>query len=114
MLILIQFVLMTGIVWFTAAANVYLRDARNVVEVATAVFYVTPVFYDLRRVPEDVRRHLELQPHDDTRGRLEGVFCSTAACPTSAGSGSWPPRAALALMSFAVFRRLEGGFADEL
>jgi lipopolysaccharide transport system permease protein len=62
-LLIIQFTLMCGVTWLTSAAAVYLRDVRNLVGVAiTLLFYVTPVFYDLRRVPENLRQLLELNP----------------------------------------------------
>jgi lipopolysaccharide transport system permease protein len=114
-LLAIQFVLMLGIVWLTAAATVYVRDMRNVVDVAvTLLFYVTPVFYDLRRVPESIRPYLDINPMttlvDGWRKILiEGhVPDLPSLAIVAAASGGF------AALSFLLFQRLSGGFADEL
>ena len=62
-LLAVQLVLMCGIVWLTAAATVYLRDVRNVVGVALLLlFYLSPVFYNLSRVPDRYQWLLKLNP----------------------------------------------------
>jgi lipopolysaccharide transport system permease protein len=114
-LIVVQFVLMTAIVWLTAAATVYFRDVRNVVEIGvTLLFYFTPVFYDLRKVPEDFRQLLEVNPMtplvDGWRAVLLDGRVPDAGGLLVVGFVS----AALAAVALAVFTRLEGGFADEL
>jgi lipopolysaccharide transport system permease protein len=115
LLIAVQFVLMTAIVWLSAAITVYFRDVRNVVEVGlTLLFYFTPIFYDLRRVPDDLRRLLELNPMttivDGWRSVLIDGRIPDAGGLLVVAAGS----IALAALALVVFRRLEGGFADEL
>lgn len=114
-LLLIQFVLTCGLVWITAAAAVYLRDVRNVVDVAiTLLFYVTPVFYDLRRVPADLRGVLELNPLTPLIDAWRAVLID-GRLPS--GAGLWLTALAavvVAAAGAALFRRLEPGFADEL
>ena len=62
-LLLLQFVLMAGIAWLAAAANVFLRDIENVIGVGlTLVFYCTPVFYSLASVPVRYQTLLRLNP----------------------------------------------------
>jgi lipopolysaccharide transport system permease protein len=115
LLLAIQFVLMLGIVWLTAAATVYVRDVRNVVDVAvTLLFYVTPVFYDLRRVPEGVRPYLDINPMTTLvdgwrRILIDGKVPDLAELALVAGASG-----AFALLAYTVFQRLSGGFADEL
>jgi lipopolysaccharide transport system permease protein len=114
-LVAVQYMLMTGVVWLTSAATVYLRDVRSLVEVAlTLLFYVTPVFYDVHRIPESIRQFLYINPMvtlvDGWRtvlvdGRLPAagrlVIVALASCT-------------LAALGLVVFRRLERNFVDEL
>jgi lipopolysaccharide transport system permease protein len=110
----IQLVLMAGIVWMTAAASVYLRDVRHVVTIAlTLLFYLTPVFYELGKVPESFRWLLHLNPmttliesYRDVLigGRLPG-FGLLGVCLASV---------LVAVAGLAVFNRLRPGFVDEL
>jgi lipopolysaccharide transport system permease protein len=63
LLIVVQFVLMAGLAWLTAAATVFFRDVPNLVGVALLLlFYLTPVFYGLRNVPDRFRGLLQLNP----------------------------------------------------
>ena len=65
-LLAIQLVLMGGLAWLMAAATVYLRDVPQVVLVGlTLLFYMTPVFYSLDRVPEQIPLAARAQPADD-------------------------------------------------
>jgi lipopolysaccharide transport system permease protein len=114
-LIAIQFLLMSGLVWLTSAATVYLRDVRSLVEIAlTLLFYVTPIFYDLNRIPHHIRQYLYLNPMatlvDGWRtvlvdGRLPNGGRLLAVALASL---------ALAALGLFVFRRLERNFVDEL
>jgi lipopolysaccharide transport system permease protein len=114
-LLAIQFVMMCGLGWLTSALTVYLRDVPNIVTVGlTLLFYVTPVFYSLARVPEEQRWILELNPLgaliESYRWALLGdAFPATAQfCAAVAGSF------VIAVVGLLVFRRLRPGFVDEL
>ncbi len=63
LLLAVQFVLMVGLAWIVSAVSVYLRDVPNMVGVAVAtLFYLTPVFYPVSRVPESWRWLIDLNP----------------------------------------------------
>jgi lipopolysaccharide transport system permease protein len=114
-LLLVQFVLMCGLGWLTAAAAVYLRDVPNLVDVVlTLLFYLTPVFYDVDRISAGVRDTIELNPMtplvDSWRSVLIDGRLPAAGGLVTVAAGS----TALALTGWLVFRRLEPGFADEL
>ncbi len=52
-----------GIGFFMASLGVYLRDTQQVVAVITQVlFFMTPIFYPIAVVPEDLRWILEFNP----------------------------------------------------
>ena len=111
----IQLLLMCGIAWTVAAATVYLRDVRNAVAVGlTLLFYLTPVFYDLSRVPSQYHDPLHLNPLVVLVEGYRSVLID----------GRIPDAGELALVALAagvlaglgllLFRRLEPGLVDEL
>lgn len=58
-----MFMLILGLGYAFCAANVYLRDVKILVTVATLLgFYVTPVFYPAEQVPEQYQWLLDLNP----------------------------------------------------
>ena len=114
-LIAVQFVLMAGLAWVTSALTVYLRDVPNVVLVGlTLLFYMTPVFYSLGRVPEQYRGLLELNPLgtliEGYRAALLGQAWPGALQLGATIAASF----ALAAAGILLFRRLQRGFVDEL
>jgi homopolymeric O-antigen transport system permease protein len=111
----IQLTLMAGIAWLTAAATVYFRDVRHMVIVGvTMLFYFTPVFYDLDRLPHHFQSLLRLNPVTTiVDGYHSIVLGGTLPAP------GW--LAAVTLLSVAVaalggafFNRVSPGFVDEL
>ena len=63
LILMVQFLLTTGLGFVLCAANVYLRDINLFVGVATLLgWYVTPVFYPASAVPERFRILLQLNP----------------------------------------------------
>lgn len=114
-LLVAQLVLMSGVAWLCSALSVYLRDVPNVVLVGlTLLFYMTPVFYSLSRVPDQYRWVLELNPLgtliESYRAVLLGQPWPGAVQFGATVAGSF----ALAVAGLLVFRRLEPGFVDEL
>jgi lipopolysaccharide transport system permease protein len=114
-LLVIQFALTAGLSLIAAAVNVYFRDVQNLVGVGLLLFfYLTPIFYGTKNVPEKYRWLLHLNPMTPLINAvrdvlLEGRFprwqdlaivCSAAIVALAAG--------------IAVFRRLEPNFVDEL
>jgi ABC-type polysaccharide/polyol phosphate export permease len=62
-LLAVQFMLTTGLGFALCSANVYVRDVRLFVDVATLLgWYLTPIFYSPRSVPEAFRFVLEINP----------------------------------------------------
>jgi lipopolysaccharide transport system permease protein len=113
LLVPVQFALMAGIAWFTAAAAVFFRDVPNVVFlVLTLGFYVTPVFYDRDVLPDDYQWLLDVNPLGVLIGTYRALLLDE---PAPAGwlialvaVGS----VLLAGAGYLLFRRLEPRFAD--
>jgi lipopolysaccharide transport system permease protein len=114
-LLLIQLVLMAGVAWLCSALTVYLRDVSNVVAVGlTLLFYVTPVFYGLRSVPEDYRWVLELNPLGTLIESYRAVLLGGDFPGAGQFLGTVGVSIALAAAGLVTFRRLRPGFVDEL
>src|SRR5262245_3976491 len=62
-IIVIQFLLTTSLAYFLAAVHVTFHDTRYIVTVLLLLlFYLTPVFYDAKAVPEHYRQFYQLNP----------------------------------------------------
>ncbi len=102
-----------GFSWLLAALGVYLRDMRQFVPpILTTLMFLSPVFYPLSAVPEDVRFLVKLSPLtpilEQTRAVIfDGQLPDLTALVLSLALGSVV--AAVGLQVFQVTRR---GFAD--
>lgn len=114
-LLALQFVFTAGVALLTAAANVYLRDIQSVVVVLLLLlFYMTPIFYGLKNVPEQFHWVLRANPltafvNADRATLFEGRLPALVDISIAAGA------TLVALyVGLQVFRRLQPGFVDEL
>jgi lipopolysaccharide transport system permease protein len=111
----LQLVLMVGLAWLVAPASVYVRDLPNLVTLGLMVlFYLTPVFYSLHRIPQQYEWLLQLNPMTTLleldRALLLGLpypsvghIAGTAAFAAIVAVGGW----------FA-FERMRPGLVDHL
>ena len=111
----LQLVLMLGIAWAVAATSVYLRDIPNIVTVTLLIlFYVTPVFYAISRVPERFHWVLLANPMGTLIEAYRAVTLGSPFPPMGAFLGVAFGSVAVAALGLWAFRALEGGFVDEL
>lgn len=113
--LLVQLALLLGLAWLLSAGSVFLRDIPNVVGVVVAMlFYVTPVFYGVRAVPEQYAPVFQLNPVavliESYRAMLLGEPWPQARFLVIAAVVS----AALALLGHRAFRSASTRFADHL
>jgi lipopolysaccharide transport system permease protein len=112
---IVQFVLMAGLAWLTASVSVILRDIPNLVGLLVLLgFYITPVYFDVARVPQQYQWVLRLNPAAIFIEADRAILLGTA----------WPSPKSLvavtvlsflvAFAGYACFRRLSLSFADEL
>jgi lipopolysaccharide transport system permease protein len=113
LLIPVQFLLMAGIAWIASAAAVYFRDVPNLVFLGlTLTFYMTPVFYGARSLPDGYQWLLDVNPLAVVIGTYRALLLGEPfphawlIALVSVGS------AVLAGAGYLVFRRLEPRFAD--
>jgi lipopolysaccharide transport system permease protein len=114
-LLVVQFVLMCGLAWFTAATAVFLRDVVNIVTVGLLmVFYLTPVFYSLESVPEQYLWILHLNPMTTLLEAYRGVLLGDEFPSAMRMGGVVVGSVVVAAAGWRTFRRLEHRFVDEL
>ena len=114
-LLVLQFVMTAGVALLTSALNVYFRDVQNVVGVGLLLlFYLTPVFYGLKNVPERFRWVLELNPLTPLVSAVRAITLEGTLPATSDVVRLLVVAAGVAIAGVWVFRRLEPDFVDEL
>ena len=102
-----------GCAWLLAALGVYLRDLSQLVStVVPALMFVSPIFYPVAAVPQNLQVILLLNPLawfvEATRGALiDGVMPGFATLMLLYSSG-----VICALFGLWVFQRTKHGFAD--
>jgi lipopolysaccharide transport system permease protein len=115
LLIVMQFVLMAGLAWMTAALSVFFRDVPNLVGVGLLLlFYLTPVFYGLRNLPGKFQRVLQLNPLTT----IVEAYRSALLGDPAPGIGRLAAVVAfsvlVAVVGFVSFHRVERRFVDYL
>lgn len=102
-----------GVSWILSSLGAFLRDIANMVELGvTVLFFLTPIFYSLDRVPAPVRPILAANPLAATVEEIRRVMML----------GVWPDwqwlglclavSAATALLGYAFFMKSKRAFAD--
>jgi lipopolysaccharide transport system permease protein len=104
-----------GLSWFLAAMAVYVRDVGYATNLATQMlFFMTPVFYPLELVPDELRPFLRLNPLAEV---VEG-FRRVLVWQQPIDWGPWLivtlASAVLLLLGYGWFMKTKGGFADVL
>ena len=114
-LLAIQLVLMLGISFALAAANVFVRDVRIVTEVALLLgFYVTPVFFSPEQVPDRFQLLLTLNPMAGLLEMQRDVLLRGVLPEATQVAASTLTAVVIGALGYAVYRRASPHFADEL
>jgi lipopolysaccharide transport system permease protein len=116
-LVMLPLVAMTlGLSWFLSALAVFVRDVTNIASllVGNVLFFLTPIFYRVESVPEQIRPLLAWNPAAVV---VEGV----RACVLEGRQPAWGAlavagAAGLVMMQlgYAFFMKARRGFADVL
>jgi lipopolysaccharide transport system permease protein len=104
-----------GLSWFLAALGVYLRDVSQFVGIVTsAMIFLSPIFYPLTVVREDLRRLLYLNPLTPAVEHVRAVLI-WGTQPNWAEFGVFLlVGIAFFCVGFAFFQKARNGFADVL
>jgi lipopolysaccharide transport system permease protein len=115
LLIVVQFVLMAGLAWMTAALSVFFRDVPNLVGVALLLlFYLTPVFYGLRNLPGKFERVLQLNPLTTIVEAYRAALLGDPAPGTGRLAVVFVLSVLVAVVGFVSFQRVQHRFVDYL
>jgi lipopolysaccharide transport system permease protein len=114
-IIVVQLLLTMGLAWLLAGVSVFLRDVPGLVAVVlTLLFYVTPVFYGLRTVPDRFEWILQLNPMTTIVGAYRAVMVGEAGPSAALMAAVAGFSVLIAVAGLLAFRRLEPRFADVL
>lgn len=85
LLIILQFLFTLGIGFIISSASVYFKDVPKIVQLSgTILFFLTPIFYSMDRVPEKFQRFLNLNPMSHIIKLYHNVlYYNTAPSPES-------------------------------
>lgn len=113
--LLVQLLLMAGLGYLLAAANVFLRDVRHMVLVGLSLlFYLTPIFYSLAIVPESFRSVIAHNPMTVLIDAYRAILIDGQIPPLGPFSNLAAGCVLLCLVSHAVYQRASRSFLDEL
>jgi lipopolysaccharide transport system permease protein len=115
LLVVLQFVLMSGIAWLTSAATVYFRDVPNLVAVLLQItFYLTPVFYRVSNVPSKYSSILKLNPMTTIVDGYRAVLLQQPSPGIARYAGLLAFSVVLSVAGLLVFRRKAPDYVDSL
>jgi lipopolysaccharide transport system permease protein len=101
-LIVIQVVLVAGVVLFTAPLQLFFKDIRQIVAlVVTLGFWLTPIFYTQRQVPEAFQPLYQANPMAYLIEAQRAILLE----------GTWPSFSAIGWVALASVLILIGGYA---
>ena len=102
-----------GITWWLASLGVYLRDVSQFVGIVVNILmFLSPIFYPVSALPEEIRRFIILNPLTKVVEQVRGVmFWGNYPDLTSLGISLFVG-AAVAWLGFAWFQKTRKGFAD--
>ena len=102
-----------GLMWALAAVGAYVKDVAQLVAPALgALLFLSPVFYELRSLPEGLRDALGWSPLAVVMEQTRAVVVAGQSPDLALLSGALGVGLVVALMGAALFQRVRSGFAD--
>jgi lipopolysaccharide transport system permease protein len=107
-----------GVSWVLASIGVFIRDVGHAVTLAVQVlFFATPIFYSIERVPQPYRRVLELNPLTHAIEDMRRVLMWSGSGTPPQPEWSWwlgmtLVSGVIAVIGYAFFMKSRRAFAD--
>lgn len=102
-----------GLMWALAAVGTYVKDASQVVApLLGALLFLSPVFYDLKKLPAGLRDALGWSPLAQVIEQTRAVVVRGEAPDAAALMAAGLAGLVVAVLGAALFKRVRGGFAD--
>jgi len=115
-LVMLPLLLMTlGLCWFLASFGVFLRDVAQTIGVLTTVLmFLTPIFYPVTAIPENMRIFIYMNPLTIIVEQLRDVLIWGKLPSWSGWGGSMVVGTVVAWLGLVWFQKTRKGFADVL
>jgi len=115
-LVILPFVLfLCGVAWFTSAISVYVKDVAYVAGfIATAMMFLSPVFYSLEAVPENFQRIMMLNPLTYYIEGFRSCVIGGVVPDTKFFVVAYAAGTVTCALGYAFFQKVRRGFADVL
>ena len=115
LLIAVQFVLTLALAYPLAALHVWFRDTQYFLKVVLQLlFFLTPVFYESRTIPERFRPLYRLNPMVVVVDGYRDILLRGVLPPLSSWLVLLATASVLLALSFVSFNRASRNFVDEL
>lgn len=112
---IIQYLLLLGIILITSGINIYMRDLEYIINFfMNMLFYATPIIYSVEMFPEKFRWILQINPLSNIITAYRDIifYKQMPDIPVLIGTAIFS--VLLVIVGYAVFRKLEKGFAEEV
>lgn len=104
-----------GVSWFLSAMGTFLRDLASMIELIVVVlFHMTPIFYNINRIPEPWHTILMYNPLAHVVQAMRGVLLEHRQPDWGWFLASLGVSALAAVVGYAVFMKSRRAFADVL
>jgi lipopolysaccharide transport system permease protein len=105
----------TALAFILASLGVFVRDIGQATPAVTSLLmFLTPIFYPMSAIPQNLRGLFELNPVAWAAESLRGLLLEARALDLNAWALHLLVSTLAALMAVWIFRQLEEGFADVL
>jgi ABC-type polysaccharide/polyol phosphate export permease len=112
---ILQYILTLGLVFALSAINIYIKDTEYIVQfILNMVFYGTPILYPVTLFPERLRWILFLNPLTEVINSYRDIFMYHKLPELNGMLYLFVVAFVLFGIGFAIFRKLEKGFAEEV
>lgn len=113
--LLVQFLFVSGICFILSSAYVYFRDLEHIVSIVTmAWFYLTPVVFTLNTFPPTLKWIMDINPMTSLISAYRDIFLYKRALSLSALFPAIAVSALLFIFGASLFGRMEKRFAEEI
>lgn len=111
----IQYIVLLGISFIVSSLTVYFRDLLHLLGVfMQLLFYATPIVYSINNVPEGFQWLLKLNPMSYLIEAYRAIFYDKITPNFKTLGIALMMGIILCIIGYALFRKLEKGFAEEL
>lgn len=111
----IQFLISLGIIFFTSAINVYIRDIEYIVNfIINLLFYATPIVYSVDMFPKKFAWIINLNPMTSIINAYRSIFYYGKMPDLMSLFITGMFSIVLVILGYIVFRKMEKGFAEEV